>query len=702
MKKSCSLFCLCMLAVQISAQEPTSYSIENDITYAYLNEFSYDTIADYNVSYVRDYIARPHDYRLDAPKPIRLSWTHEDGAEAQSIEIWEMIEAKDTIIFTIDKDTAEYDLYNMIPGKTYCYVIKSTKNDVTTVKASGQIAPTGMLRWIYAEGTWNVRDMGGWKGLGGHSIAYGKIFRGAQLTRPTSPYDVLLTESGIEAIRNAGIRAELDLRSSSQAHYSYASFAKKDANNKYDADFKNIATTSARMWKYDNDDSNIKAVQWVINELKAGKPVFYHCQNGADRTGTIGFLIGALLGMSEGDLAKDYELTTFCQDAAVKFDPDEKDFARLRNYEGKYGSIDNSSDKEDYMFAPLIDKLKGVSGPSIQRKIYDFFKNGKNGTKISEADLDWFIREMVDYAMVRNVSTDVDTDLSKNGYISMQLGQSLNLNPQLVPADATVQTMSFKSDNKNIAVVSDDGVITAVGQGNTKIRIQAGDGVTKVVQVIIPVVESVAPDSVEINGTYYKTTGVNKITDGSFEYRYFKDWKNAASTNMSKDYFDIKKYSENADSVYIESKTDGDGTSDGSIRAQWYVNKKKTFVFGYRVKSSKDTTIVSNENLKVMLTTTDAPDDDASTIILKAPSYDGNWTEIQYVFTASSTCLRILFTHLSENGANTCFDNFYLSELVVPSGFDAVKPISAAPDGVGEYYLNSHIRIVDGKKYLVR
>ena len=103
-----------------------------------------------------------------------------------------------------------------------------------------------------------------------------------------------------------------------------------------------------------------------------------------------------------------------------------------------------------------------------------------------------------------------------------------------------------------------------------------------------------------------------------------------------------------------------------------------------------------------MLTTTDAPDDDASTIILKAPSYDGNWTEIQYVFTASSTCLRILFTHLSENGANTCFDNFYLSELVVPSGFDAVKPISAAPDGVGEYYLNSHIRIVDGKKYLVR
>ena len=41
------------------------------------------------------------------------------------------------------------------------------------------------------------------------------------------------------------------------------------------------------------------------------KPVYYHCYGGADRTGTIGFMLGAILGMSYSDLIIDYESTTF-------------------------------------------------------------------------------------------------------------------------------------------------------------------------------------------------------------------------------------------------------------------------------------------------------------------------------------------------------------------------------------------------------
>ena len=41
------------------------------------------------------------------------------------------------------------------------------------------------------------------------------------------------------------------------------------------------------------------------------KPVYFHCWGGADRTGTVGFLLGGLLGMSYTDLIIDYELTSF-------------------------------------------------------------------------------------------------------------------------------------------------------------------------------------------------------------------------------------------------------------------------------------------------------------------------------------------------------------------------------------------------------
>ena len=41
------------------------------------------------------------------------------------------------------------------------------------------------------------------------------------------------------------------------------------------------------------------------------KPVYYHCFGGADRTGTIGFLLNGLLGVSYEDLVIDFELTSY-------------------------------------------------------------------------------------------------------------------------------------------------------------------------------------------------------------------------------------------------------------------------------------------------------------------------------------------------------------------------------------------------------
>ena len=41
------------------------------------------------------------------------------------------------------------------------------------------------------------------------------------------------------------------------------------------------------------------------------KPVYYHCFGGADRTGTVGFLLNGLLGVSYTDLVIDFELTSY-------------------------------------------------------------------------------------------------------------------------------------------------------------------------------------------------------------------------------------------------------------------------------------------------------------------------------------------------------------------------------------------------------
>ena len=54
------------------------------------------------------------------------------------------------------------------------------------------------------------------------------------------------------------------------------------------------------------------AIKKVITYLtdNENKAIYFHCAGGADRTGALAFLIEALLGVSESDMSKDFELTS--------------------------------------------------------------------------------------------------------------------------------------------------------------------------------------------------------------------------------------------------------------------------------------------------------------------------------------------------------------------------------------------------------
>lgn len=706
MRKLYFFIALSLFVGRTNAQSPVQYSVENEITHGFLFDFSYDTVA-LEISYVMDYFNKPHDYRLDAPAPVKLSWTHQDGADSQRLEVSESSEYANPMIFALDKDAAEYDLSNMIPGRTYYWRVISVKDGAETTAGSGILKPTGMLRWILAEGTWNVRDMGGWPGLGGNPIKYGQIFRGAQLKGKGESTN-LVTEAGIEAMRNAGIRAELDLRSKDQAPSSISALAEKDAQGNWDVDFLLVPESSgARMCNFDKSDVTIRELQWVIDELKADKPVYYHCQNGADRTGTLGFLIGALLGMGESDLAKDYELTTFCEVDAAKYDPTEKGFARLRNYEGKKGSpLSGGDNADEYKYAKLVEKMVNVSpsGATYQRKIYNFFLNGngsKSSAKISEADLDWFIQYMVDYVLAKKISSYNKVSRTKEH----QIGETHNLNVVVSPSNYTGK-IKYTSSNPDVATVSDDGVITAVKGGSAKITFEI-DGLSQSVTFKVQTIESKIPVSTTYNGNLYFIKDDNYIKNGSFEYGGgYTNWKTGKGTAMSDAGFALKNY-ENSSRLYVESKTDGDESSEGSIKMKWGVASNAAYVFGYNVKNSTSQKNEKNANLKAMILDYET-EDLADAKVFDAPTYDGEWTEVQHVFFADQThdAVVIEFTHLSNDSNNTCFDNFYLAEIDTITGIkNIILPTFEGPT----YDINGRevddntrgLKIKDGKKVLI-
>ena len=88
------------------------------------------------------------------------------------------------------------------------------------------------------------------------------------------------------------------------------------------------------------------AIRKIIGWLGDGKVVYFHCHGGADRTGTLAFLLEALLGVSESDLSKDFELTTYA------------------------GSVHKRDGSAGWFFAPMVKYIRAFApGKSIGEQV---------------------------------------------------------------------------------------------------------------------------------------------------------------------------------------------------------------------------------------------------------------------------------------------------------------------------------------------
>lgn len=238
--------------------------------------------------------------RRDLPEPATIFWTRKDNATAQYITWSTKADFSDAAPVEVG-DNTYYEIFNLVPGQTYYYKVTATIDGNTTEIVSSSFTTSGQLRQIKAEGGANIRDLGGWNTASGKPIRYGLIYRGAEWN---GKYN--LTPEGIAAIRAIGIKAELDLRSSNEALYIDKSPVGEDV-------------TYIRIHNEDYYESGIqnrkdlykKNLQFVFNCMKNNRPLFFHCHIGADRTGTLAFLLEGLLGVSESDLYKEYELTSF-------------------------------------------------------------------------------------------------------------------------------------------------------------------------------------------------------------------------------------------------------------------------------------------------------------------------------------------------------------------------------------------------------
>lgn len=339
-------------ASRVDYKKESDYDIVNAGVRAYLENVDYSDDPDFKRSDVSKYSGS------DSPNPVKLSWE----GRASVIRISTSPDLSGYREMKVDASPAS--VYNLIPGVRYFYSILTT--DGTVLKESCVI-PKGPMRMINGV-TKNMRDLGGWK-AGDKTIRYGKIYRGARL-------DDIQSKPSAKAIifDDLGLSIDLDLRGlppgtqggSGEKNPWTAADPIQYVNiqlwhyfvptaSQYDASVQVSPGASAEVYR--------STLRTILGWLKAGEVVYFHCHGGSDRTGTLAFLIEALMGVSENDLSKDYEVTYYS------------------------GSKRKRNGESGWYFGPMVRYLRTFApGKTIQEQVTAWATTGENALTVEEIE----------------------------------------------------------------------------------------------------------------------------------------------------------------------------------------------------------------------------------------------------------------------------------------------------------------------------
>ena len=251
----------------------------------------------------------------DRPQKTLLSWTCTLPAATGTVWSVKVRRAKDgKVVFTEKTHKASLEIDNLEIACDYKWRVKGVVGGAP-LRAEGTFRTEDMApRLIHLSRVHNMRDLGGRVGLNGRRVRQGIVYRSAGLNANARkskskdgmvPGAVTLTDKSRAYAKGVlGIRTDLDLRSDREC------FGMTGSPLGPEVKWIKISSSAySGMGKNSGKEAFAKVFRVFLDEKNY--PIDFHCIAGADRTGSLAFILNGLLGVDEEELWRDWEVTAF-------------------------------------------------------------------------------------------------------------------------------------------------------------------------------------------------------------------------------------------------------------------------------------------------------------------------------------------------------------------------------------------------------
>ena len=359
-----------------TSEDPTTSEIPDEPELALFLKLPTEEVVPYKQT-VYDYLtagtgAKVEDYyqKMDTQAiSTKISWTMSGkGTRKFIVEYATKADYSDAIQVEATATQRSIEVYNLYKDTTYYVRVTAygAKDAVLYNIAEGTFKTTGVgPRFMHIEGidgkaVYNVRDLGGYTTTDDKTLVQGIAYRSGHL-KPSGGYTNEVSENGLAYMSEVmGIKTEIDFRTPKEAGFDGGSF------------IPGASLTYITLNGYENTfqyDDEYKAFFTMLAD-ESNYPMIMHCTGGADRTGSVVYLLHTMLGVSELECLQGYELTSFSAYGlrdTQKVGSEYKDYwdgfmTKLNTYAGntKQEKVETWMKTVVGITQAQIDKIKGI------------------------------------------------------------------------------------------------------------------------------------------------------------------------------------------------------------------------------------------------------------------------------------------------------------------------------------------------------